>query len=94
MVATQVCTTGRLLVSVGSTHFDNRSFRLDDEATLNIIDATFAKEQTAIFEADPGRSRRIGFAERAALARRARRAAGRADRLAAVILGGRGKMRP
>ena len=41
-----------LLVSVGSTNFDNRSFRLNDEATLNIVDATFAAAQTAHFEAD------------------------------------------
>jgi cardiolipin synthase A/B len=32
-----------LLTSVGSTNFDNRSFRLNDEATLNIIDADFAR---------------------------------------------------
>ena len=32
-------------VSVGSTNFDNRSFRLNDEANLNIYDGVFAKEQ-------------------------------------------------
>ena len=52
-----------LMVSVGSTNFDNRSFRLNDEATLNIADAEFAKQQTAIFEVDLSRSRRITFAE-------------------------------
>ncbi len=52
-----------LLVSVGSTNFDNRSFRLNDEATLNIVDAEFAKQQTAIFEADLALSRRISHAE-------------------------------
>jgi cardiolipin synthase len=52
-----------LLVSVGSTNFDSRSFRLNDEATLNILDPAFAREQTAIFEADLGRSRQITFAE-------------------------------
>ncbi len=41
-----------LLVSVGSTNFDNRSFRLNDEANLNIYDEGFAAQQTAIFEAD------------------------------------------
>jgi cardiolipin synthase A/B len=41
-----------LLVSVGSTNFDNRSFRLNDEATLNILDAGFAALQTQAFEAD------------------------------------------
>ena len=29
----------RQLVSVGSTNFDNRSFRLNDEANLNVYDA-------------------------------------------------------
>jgi len=52
-----------LLTSVGSTNFDNRSFRLNDEATLNIIDASFAAQQTAIFEADLAKSKVIGFVE-------------------------------
>jgi cardiolipin synthase A/B len=51
------------LVSVGSTNFDNRSFRLNDEATLNILDKTFAARQTAIFEQDLQRSRVITHAE-------------------------------
>jgi cardiolipin synthase len=41
-----------LLVSVGSTNFDNRSFILNDEANLNMLDAAFAKQQEAIFEDD------------------------------------------
>jgi len=41
-----------LLVSVGSTNFDNRSFILNDEANLNVLDAAFAKQQEAIFEDD------------------------------------------
>jgi len=45
-----------LLVSVGSTNFDNRSMRLNDEATLNVLDADFAGAQTAAFEADLKRS--------------------------------------
>lgn len=51
-----------LLVSVGSTNFDNRSFRLNDGATLNILDTAFARDQTAIFEEDLKRSRAISFA--------------------------------
>ena len=47
------------LVSVGSTNFDNRSFRLNDEANLNIYDAAFARRQSDIFEQDLKRSRRI-----------------------------------
>jgi cardiolipin synthase len=41
-----------LLVSVGSTNFDNRSFSLNDEANLNVLDAAFAKSQTAVFNDD------------------------------------------
>ncbi|MES2355566.1 MAG: phospholipase D-like domain-containing protein [Pseudomonadota bacterium] len=48
-----------LMVSVGSTNFDNRSFRLNDEANLNIYDAEFAARQTIIFEQDLTRSNRI-----------------------------------
>ena len=51
------------LVSVGSTNFDNRSFRLNDEATLNIMDAEFAKQQRAIFEADLALARPITLKE-------------------------------
>lgn len=59
----KVMIVDNLLVSVGSTNFDNRSFRLNDEATLNILDAEFAREQTAIFEADLAKSRPIGYEE-------------------------------
>jgi cardiolipin synthase len=52
-----------LLVSLGSTNFDNRSFRLNDEATLNVLDRQFAAEQTAIFEADLKKSRATSFVE-------------------------------
>lgn len=52
-----------LLVSVGSTNFDNRSFRLNDEATLNILDADFAAEQTRTFEADLRVSKPITLAD-------------------------------
>jgi cardiolipin synthase A/B len=52
-----------LLISVGSTNFDNRSFRLNDEATLNIIDAKFAKQQTETFERDLANAKPITFAQ-------------------------------
>lgn len=57
-------------VSVGSTNFDNRSFRLNDEANLNVYDAVFAAEQIRVFEDDKARSRlmtRTEFKERSAL---------------------------
>jgi len=52
-----------LLTSLGSTNFDNRSFRLNDEATLNILDAAFARRQTEVFEADLAKSKAIGFVD-------------------------------
>jgi cardiolipin synthase len=51
-----------LLVSVGSTNFDMRSFRLNDEANLNVYDPQFAKEVTAEFERDLQHSRNITLA--------------------------------
>lgn len=48
-----------LLVSVGSTNFDNRSFKLNDEANLNIYDRDFAKAQIAIFADDIKQSKRV-----------------------------------
>jgi len=48
-----------LLVSVGSTNFDNRSFRLNDEANLNVYDRAFAVRQIAHFDNDVSRSQRI-----------------------------------
>ena len=47
------------LVSTGSTNFDNRSFRLNDEANLNVYDRAFARRQVEIFEADRAQSRRV-----------------------------------
>lgn len=40
------------LVSVGSTNFDVRSFRLNDEASLNVYDHAFAQRMTEVFEQD------------------------------------------
>ena len=57
----KVMIVDQLLVSVGSTNFDNRSFRLNDEANLNVYDAAFAKRQTEVFEEDLKRSRRVTY---------------------------------
>ncbi|HZW21048.1 cardiolipin synthase [Noviherbaspirillum sp.] len=51
------------LVSTGSTNFDNRSFRLNDEANLNVYDEDFAKQMTEVFERDLTRARRITLEE-------------------------------
>jgi cardiolipin synthase len=49
--------------SVGSTNFDSRSFRLNDEANLNVYDEEFARTQTSAFEADLKNSRRVTYEE-------------------------------
>ena len=59
----KVMVVDALWVSVGSTNFDNRSFRLNDEANLNIYDADFARRQIEIFEDDIRRSRRVSLRE-------------------------------
>ena len=46
-------------VSVGSTNFDNRSFLLNDEANLNVLDTAFAARMHSVFEADWSRGKRI-----------------------------------
>jgi cardiolipin synthase len=51
------------LVSVGSTNFDSRSFKLNDEANLNIYDREFARQQSAIFDADIERSHLVTYEE-------------------------------
>ena len=52
-----------LMVSVGSTNFDSRSFRLNDEANLNVYDSAMAARQTTVFEDDLKRSRRVALEE-------------------------------
>lgn len=52
-----------LWVSIGSTNFDNRSFKLNDEANLNVYDPQFAERQIADFQADMARARQITLQE-------------------------------
>ena len=62
-LASSAGSCGPVLISVGSTNFDNRSFRLNGEARLNVVDPSFATAQTATFEADLKLSRRVTHAE-------------------------------
>jgi cardiolipin synthase len=48
-------------VSIGSANLDNRSFRLNDEANLNVLDGAFAAEQIKVFDADLLKCRRITY---------------------------------
>ena len=52
MLHTKLLIIDNELVSVGSTNFDPRSFRLNDEANLNVYDSTFATHMTSVFEGD------------------------------------------
>ncbi|MES2568531.1 MAG: phospholipase D-like domain-containing protein [Verrucomicrobiota bacterium] len=49
--------------SVGSANFDNRSFRLNDEANLNIIGTDIAETETRAFDADLLRAREVTYAD-------------------------------
>src|SRR5262249_6609260 len=59
----KVLMVDNVLTSVGSTNFDPRSFRLNDEANLNIYDRPFAEAQVRVFERDLAKSRRVTLAE-------------------------------
>jgi cardiolipin synthase len=63
MYHVKVMVVDEVWTSVGSTNFDNRSFRLNDEANLNILDAELAAGQATMFEADKAKSRRITLEE-------------------------------
>jgi cardiolipin synthase len=45
--------------SVGSANFDDRSFRLNDEANLNVFSKRLAAEQTRQVDADIAQSKRM-----------------------------------
>ncbi len=59
MLHCKVMIVDGLLVSVGSTNFDVRSFRLNDEANLNVYDAKFAARQVEVFERDLAKTQRV-----------------------------------
>ncbi len=48
-------------VSVGSANFDNRSFRLNDEANLNVFDREFAEVESTVFHADKTSAREVTY---------------------------------
>lgn len=52
MLHTKLLIVDTEFVSVGSTNFDMRSIRLNDEASLNIYESNFAAQMTAMFEVD------------------------------------------
>jgi cardiolipin synthase A/B len=73
MLHAKTLTVDGAWAAVGSANFDNRSFQLNDEATLCVTSDAFAGELTAQYERDlevsdriePGRWQRRGPAQRA-----------------------------
>ena len=61
MLHTKLLIIDSELVSVGSTNFDPRSFRLNDEANLNIYEPAFASQMTSVFEGDLKNSMRYTY---------------------------------
>ncbi len=59
----KVMVVDEVWVSVGSTNFDNRSFRLNDEANLNVFDSKFARQETENFADDRRRSKEVTLEE-------------------------------
>jgi cardiolipin synthase len=59
----KVMVVDKCWTTVGSTNFDNRSFRLNDEANLNVLDEAFAKNQIRVFSDDLKRSSEVALAD-------------------------------
>lgn len=56
---TKIMIVDDVWVTCGSINFDDRSFRINDEGNLNVMDAAFAKRQIEVFETDKKESVRI-----------------------------------
>ena len=59
----KVMVVDEVFVSLGSANFGNRSFRLNDEANLNVYSREFALEQARVFEADRDLSYQVTYHE-------------------------------
>jgi cardiolipin synthase A/B len=62
MLHVKLLVVDREMVSVGSTNFDIRSLRLNDEASLNVYDRSFGERMTEVFAADLARARPYTYA--------------------------------
>jgi len=61
MVHVKLMIVDDIFVSVGSGNFDNRSIRLNDEANLDVLDRSFAAQQTRLFESDKKQCREVAL---------------------------------
>jgi cardiolipin synthase A/B len=63
MVHVKLMVVDGAFVSIGSGNLDLRSIRLNDEANMNVLNRSFASQQTRLFDADKKRSREITLNE-------------------------------
>ena len=59
MVHVKLMIVDDMFVSVGSGNLDDRSIRLNDEANLDVLDRSFAAQQTRLFEIDKRQSQEM-----------------------------------
>ena len=52
-----------VFMTIGSTNFDNRSFRINDEVNVNILDHAVVRENARLFDRDVAASRPLTLAE-------------------------------
>jgi cardiolipin synthase len=57
MLHAKTMTVDDYFVTVGSVNFDNRSFSINDEVALNVLDASVAREHRRMFEEDLSKSK-------------------------------------
>lgn len=62
MMHNKLLIVDREMVSVGSTNFDQRSFKLNAEASLNVYDHGFATRMTEVFQLDLAKAGRYDLA--------------------------------
>ncbi len=63
MYHTKMMIVDDVWVSVGSANFGNRSFRLNDEANLNVFSPEFAAGQVQVFEQDKAKCGEVTYEE-------------------------------
>ncbi len=63
MIHCKLLVVDDLWTLIGSSNLDPRSFRLNDEANLNVLEAGFAAEQARVFDEDLLRSHRVTLEE-------------------------------
>lgn len=61
MIHCKLLVVDDMWASIGSSNMDDRSFRLNDEANLNVHDALFAAQQSKIFQDDKAKSRLMTY---------------------------------